>query len=80
MITLFCLVLVFIAAYFLFREYLVTLKSKERRLKREYGNVDFAILIPARDESLVITNLLDSIEKQTVVVDNKNIYIIYNIH
>lgn len=76
MITLICLVLVFIAAYFLFREYLVTLKSKERRLKREYGNVDFAILIPARDESLVISNLLDSIEKQTVVVDNKNIYII----
>ena len=76
MITLICLVLVFIAAYFLFREYLVTLKSKERRLKREYGNVDFAILIPARDESLVISNLLDSIEKQTVAVDNKNIYII----
>ena len=76
MITLICLVLVFIAAYFLFREYLVTLKSKERKLKREYGNVDFAILIPARDESLVISNLLDSIEKQTVAVDNKNIYII----
>ena len=76
MITLICLVLVFIAAYFLFREYLVTLKSKERRLKREYGNVDFAILIPARDESLVISNLLDSIEKQTVAVDSKNIYII----
>ena len=76
MITLICSVLVFIAAYFLFREYLVTLKSKERKLKREYGNVDFAILIPARDESLVISNLLDSIEKQTVAVDSKNIYII----
>ena len=76
MITLICLTLVFIAAYFLFREYLVTLKSKERKLKKEYGNVDFAILIPARDESLVISNLLDSIEKQSINVDSKNIYII----
>ena len=76
MISLICLTLVFIAAYFLFREYLVTLKSKERKLKKEYGNVDFAILIPARDESLVISNLLDSIEKQSINVDSKNIYII----
>ena len=76
MITLICLALVFVAAYFLFREYLVTLKSKEIKLKKEYGNVDFAILIPARDESLVISNLLDSIEKQSVNVDSKNIYII----
>ena len=46
-------------------------KEKERKKDPE-----IAILIPARNESLVIEDLLDSIEKQTSKINNKNVYII----
>lgn len=39
-------------------------------------NPNYAILIPARNESNVIEKLLLSIEKQTVKIDPKNVYII----
>ena len=62
MITLICLVLIFIASYMLIKEYLVALKGSKIKLTRNYNEPSFAIIIPARDESLVISNLLDSIK------------------
>ena len=76
MITLICLVLIFIASYLLIKEYIVALKGAKITLKRNYDEPLFAILIPARDESKVISNLLDSIKKQTFKIDSKDIYII----
>ena len=76
MITLICLILIFIASYLLVKEYLVALKGSKITLKRTYDTPTFAILIPARDESLVIPNLLDSIKKQTFKIEAKDIYII----
>ena len=76
MITLICLVLIFIASYLLIKEYIVALKGSKITLKRNYDNPSFAILIPARDESKVISNLIDSIKKQTFKIDTKDIYII----
>ena len=76
MITLICLVLIFIASYLLIKEYIVALKGSKVTLKRIYDNPSFAVLIPARDESKVIYNLIDSIEKQTFKIDSKDIYII----
>ena len=76
MITLICLVLIFIASYLLIKEYIVALKGAKITLKRNYDEPLFAILIPARDESKVISNLIDSIEKQTFKIDSKDIYII----
>ena len=76
MITLICLVLIFIASYLLIKEYIVALKGSKITLKRNYDNPTFAVLIPARDESKVISNLLDSIKKQNFKIDSKDIYII----
>ncbi len=76
MITLICLVLIFIASYMLIKEYLVALKESKIKLTRNYNEPSFAIIIPARDESLVISNLLDSIKRQSIKVNTKDIYII----
>ena len=76
MITLICLILIFIAWFLLIKEYIVALKGSKIKLKRTYDESNFAILIPARDESKVISNLLDSIKKQTFKIDSKDIYII----
>ena len=76
MITLICLILIFIASYLLIKEYLVVLKGSKITLKRNYDNPSIAVLIPARDESKVISNLLESIKKQTYKIDSKDIYII----
>ncbi len=76
MITLICLILIFIAWFLLIKEYIVALKGSKIKLKRTYDEPSFAILIPARDESKVISNLLDSIKKQTFKIDSKDIYII----
>ena len=76
MLTLICLVLIFIATYLLIKEYIVALKGSKVKLKRIYEEPKFAVLIPARDESRVISNLLDSINKQTYKIDSKDIYII----
>ena len=73
MITLICLVLIFIASYLLIKEYIVALKGSKVTLKRIYDNPSFAILIPARDESKVISNLIDSIEKQTFKINYSKI-------
>lgn len=76
MITLICLVLIFIASYMLIKEYLGALKGSKIKLTRNYNEPSFAIIIPARDESLVISNLLDSIKRQSIKVNPKDIYII----
>lgn len=76
MITLICLILIFVASYLLIKEYLVVLKGSKITLKRTYDDPTIAVLIPARDESRVIANLLDSIKKQTFKIDSKDIYII----
>ena len=76
MITLICLVLIFIASYMLIKEYLVALKGSKIKLVKNYDDPSFAIIIPARDESLVISNLLDSIKRQSIKVNPKDIYII----
>ena len=76
MITLICLVLIFIASYMLIKEYLVALKGSKIKLIKNYDDPSFAIIIPARDESLIISNLLDSIKRQSIKVNPKDIYII----
>ena len=76
MITLICLILIFIATYLLTKEYIVTLKGSKINLTKNKDNPIFAVLIPARDESKVISNLLYIIEKQTYKIESKNIYII----
>ena len=73
MITLICLVLIFIASYLLIKEYIVALKGSKVTLKRIYDNPSLAVLIPARDESKVISNLIDSIEQQTFKIHSKDI-------
>lgn len=76
MITLICLVLIFIASYMLIKEYLVALKGSKIKPVKNYDDPSFAIIIPARDESLVISNLLDSIKRQSIKVNPKDIYIV----
>lgn len=76
MVTLICLILIFRAAYLLLKEYLISLKTTKITLKREKEDPSLAILIPARDESKVITNLLDSIKKQSYQIKSEDIYII----
>ena len=44
------------------------------------NNGKYAILIPARNESKVIENLLISIENQTYKVDPKDVYVIVDFH
>ena len=61
------LVLLIIDAFFI--------NDKEKKLRiRKYKN--FCILIPARDESKVINNIIDSIKKQTIKVNHSDIYVI----
>lgn len=61
------LILLIIDAFFI--------NDKEKKLMtRKYKN--YCILIPARDESKVIQNIIDSIKKQTVKVNYSDIYVI----
>ena len=76
MITFICLILIFIASYMLLKEYLLALKGSKIKLIKNYNNPSFAIIIPARDESLVIESLLDSIKRQSIKVNPKDIYIV----
>ena len=61
------LILLIIDAFFL--------NDKEKKLiSRKYKN--FCILIPARDESMVINNLINSIKKQSIKVNLQDVYVI----
>lgn len=51
-------------------------KNNNKPKKEANPNPEFAVLIPARDESKVIKRLLDSIQKQTFKINMKNVYII----
>ena len=51
-------------------------KNNNKPKKEANPNPEFAVLIPARDESKVIKGLLDSIQKQTFKINMKNVYII----
>ncbi len=51
-------------------------RNKKRILKKEEKEPKIAVLIPARDESAVIEELLDSIEKQSIKIKKEDIYII----
>ena len=73
MITLICLILIFAATYLLIKEYIVALKGSKLTLSKEKDNPTFAVLIPARDESKVISNLLDSLKKQTYKIEPENV-------
>ncbi len=50
--------------------------NKNYPTKQKIENPNFCILIPARNESAVISELLESIKKQTQKIDMKNIYVI----
>ena len=61
------LILLIIDAFFI--------NDKEKKLvSRKYKN--FCILIPARDESRVINNIINSIKSQSVKVDLSSVYVI----
>lgn len=64
-----------IAVFLFFIERWMMTKNNLPVVKQEI-NRHFCILIPARDESKVISGLLDSIEKQTRKIDSKDIYCI----
>ncbi len=63
----------------LFLTYFVKFFSKKNKItleKKGKKNPNICILIPARDESKVIENLLISIEQQSIKIPSKNIYVI----
>lgn len=61
------------ALYFVGR---YAVRQNEMILQERKGKPEFAVLIPARDESAVIEGLLLSLEKQSVAVNPKNVYVI----
>lgn len=65
-----------ISFYYILKKYFFSQNSHISPKERNYKNLTYAILIPARDESKVIEELLVSIEKQTIKVNPNNIYII----
>lgn len=54
----------------------MAMERNEIVLKPRKGKAEFAVLIPARDESRVIEGLLTGLEKQTVKVKPKDVYVI----
>lgn len=72
-LSLLCLIIGFFYEVYLFFAKRENQLIKEKDIKK---NPDIAILIPARNESRVIENLLESIEKQTVMIPSSNVYII----
>lgn len=66
--------LVWAGALYLVGRYAV--RKNEIVLQQRKGDPEFAVLIPARDESAVIEGLLESLEKQSVAVNPKNVYVI----
>lgn len=68
------LCIVFAGAEFLYSR--IVVKDNFLKLKQRRRRPNIAILIPARDESRVIEDLLKSIERQTVKVGMENVYVI----
>lgn len=69
------LVFIFSGLIIMFVTSLISRKNNNKPKKRN-GNHNFCFLVPARYESRVIEDLLKSIEKQTVKVDMKDVYVI----
>ena len=70
------MILVIGAIFLLLREYLLTLKGSNKKLINNSDNPRFAVLVPAKDESLVIEDLLNSLEEQSYKIDKQDIYVI----
>lgn len=71
-----CISLIFISiGLFLFFVQKLS-RNKKRDLIKKKDIASFSILIPARDESAVIEDLLDSIQKQSIKIPSKDIYVI----
>lgn len=66
--------LVWAGAMFLLGRYAV--RRNEITLVERERQPEFAVLIPARDESAVIEGLLKSLEKQTVKIKTEDVYVI----
>ena len=69
------LVFIFSGLIIMFVTSLISRKNNNKPKKRN-GNHNFCFLVPARYESRVIEDLLKSIEKQTVKLDMKDVYVI----
>ena len=78
MIYFYILAILFIVIGLLYYLYLLfTPKKNKLNLEREIvKDPNIAILIPARNESKVIEELLNSIEKQSVKVNPNNVFVI----
>ena len=76
------IVLSFIALFLIILGFLLLLfvcfieNKSSKKIVPYKNNGRYAILIPARNESKVIENLLISIENQTYKVDPKDVYVI----
>lgn len=71
---LFSLIIICIGLILLFISW--TLKDKKSLNKNNQTSFNIAIIIPARDESKVISSLLKSIKGQTVKINSKDVYIV----
>ncbi len=69
-------ILLILYAIYLYIKSNIVLRQNKLDLKQEKGIPRIAILIPARDESLVIESLLKSIEGQTFHLNAEDVYVI----
>lgn len=76
LIDLICLCFVIMGVILLILGNLNIRKNKNPIEKTTVNSSNFAVLIPARDESLVIENLLKSLKNQTVKFSMQDVYVI----
>ena len=70
------LLFIFLIAIFLFLYDTFFIKNQNLKLKRRTNKANYCILIPARNESRVIENLILSIKNQNINVNMSDVYII----
>lgn len=70
------IVLSLVSFYYILKKDFISQTSHILPKKQTYKNLTYAILIPARDESKVIEELLISIKQQTKKVNPQDVYII----
>ena len=76
LIDLICLCFIIMGVILLILGNLNIRKNKNPIEKTKINSSNFAVLIPARDESLVIENLLKSLKNQTVKFSMQDVYVI----